>query len=168
MISEQESLAHKFSTGRTARGVPFGLIAGALVGAGLMYLFDSRMGNRRRAVARGKAVRVFSRSSVIAGKTFRHLRNQLEGIAANLTRTLRPEGVVSDRKLIDRIRSVVGRSIPHPSAVDFSSHDGRVTVRGYLKPHEAGQVIQAIERIAGVRSVDNQIVDASGDTHSVQ
>jgi hypothetical protein len=168
MMSEREPILHRLSERRIPRQVPFGLLAGVLLGAGLMYLFDARMGNRRRAVARDKAMGLLWRSSGVAGKTYRHLRNQLEGVVANLTRTVRPEGSVSDRKLIDRIRSVVGRSIPHPSSVDFSAHEGKVTVRGYLKPHEAGQLILAIEKVPGVRSIDNQIVDASAQPHTVQ
>jgi hypothetical protein len=138
-----------------------GLIAGILIGSALMYLLDPRQGNRRRAVARDKVWSLASRSSTNAGKTYRHLRNKIGGVVANLTQTLRPEGATSDRKLCDRIRSTVGRTLAHPHQVDFAVHAGRVTVRGDLKPHEAGQVIQAIERVAGVVSVDNQIVDTS-------
>jgi hypothetical protein len=38
-------------------------------------------------------------------------------------------------------------------------------MRGSLKPHEAGLAVQAIERIPGVRAVDNQIIDSSIATH---
>ena len=168
MIIEREPQLRREYLKTASPQVALGLIAGGLVGAGVMYLFDIRQGNRRRAVARDKAVKVLSRSSLAAGKTFRHLRNRLEGVVAGLTRTVIPEGGVSDRKLIDRIRSVVGRSIPHPGAVDFVAHEGRVTVRGYMKPHEAGQMIQAIERIPGVRSVDNQIIDAAVQSQPLQ
>jgi len=138
-----------------------GLIAGVLIGSSLMYLLDPRQGTRRRAVARDKALSFASQSRVRAGKTYRHLRNKLEGIVANLSDTLRPGGVVSDRKLCDRIRSTIGRTIPHPHQVDFAVNGGNVTVRGNLKPHEAGQVVQAVERVPGVLRVDNQIVDAT-------
>jgi osmotically-inducible protein OsmY len=70
--------------------------------------------------------------------------------------------------LADRIRSTIGRTIPHPHAVDFAVHNGRVTVRGNLRPHEAGQVIQSVERVAGVVAVDNQIIDASSSPSPVQ
>jgi len=146
---------------RTIGAGGLGLIAGIVIGSGLMYLLDPRQGNRRRALMRDKARSVASQSSDRAGKVYRHLRNKLEGAVANLTHTLRPEGSVSDRKLYDRIRSTVGRTIPHPHQVDFAVHEGRVTVRGNLKPHEAGQVILAVEQVPGVLRVDNQIIDAS-------
>jgi hypothetical protein len=136
-------------------------VAGLLIGSTLMYLLDPRQGNRRRALARDKVRSLASQSTINAGKTYRHLRNRIEGAIANLTHVLRPEGAISDRRLCDRIRSTIGRIIPHPHQVDLAVHEGRVTIRGDLKPHEAGQVIQAIERVAGVTGIDNQIVDAS-------
>jgi len=144
-----------------------GLLAGIVLGTGVMYLFDPRQGNRRRAVARDRVSHILNRSSGLAGKTLRHLRNKLEGALASATGSVRPEGAISDKKLEERIRSTVGRTIPRPGTVDFAVHEGRVTVRGYLKPHESGAVVQAVERVPGVRSVDNQIVDA-GSEHPVQ
>jgi hypothetical protein len=153
---------------RTSPQAALGIVAGILVGAGLMYLFDLRQGNRRRAIARDKALKFIWRSSSAAGKTYRHLRNRLEGVVAILGRVATPRGAVSDRKLLDRIRSVIGRTVPRPGSVDFVAHDGRVTVTGYMKPHEAGQVIQAIERIPGVKSVDNRIVDSAIQPQTLQ
>jgi gas vesicle protein len=139
-----------------------GLVIGAIIGSAVMYLLDPRQGNRRRALARDRANRFMNRGATEASKTFRHLRNKVEGAFSNITRVLRPEGAVSDRKLEDRIRTTVGRTLLNPKLVDFAVHDGRVSVRGNLKPHEAGQVIQAIERVPGVSGVDNQIVEVQG------
>lgn len=144
------------------------LLTGIAIGSGLMYLLDPRAGNRRRSVARDKLLSVGRHSFITGGKTYRHLRNRLQGVLAVLGDTLRPGGVVTDRKLADRIRATVGRTIPHPHAVDFAVHEGRVTVRGSLKPHEAGLVIRAVERVHGVKSVDNQILDSSSVTGTVQ
>jgi gas vesicle protein len=144
-----------------------GLIVGAIIGSTLMYLLDPRQGNRRRALTRDRANRIMNRGASEAGKTLRHLRNKLEGAFSNITKALRPEGAVSDRKLEERIRTTVGRTLLNPKLVDFVVHEGRVSVRGNLKPHEAGQVIQAIERVPGVAGVDNQIVEVHG-VHGVQ
>lgn len=155
-------------TERPARGLGFLFIAGLVVGSGLMYLLDPRQGNRRRAVARDKTVSFLNRSSHLGGKYLRHFRNQLQGVMAVVGENFRPAGVVSDRKLSDHVRSVIGRTISHPHAVDFAVHDGRVTVRGALRPHEAGAVVQAIEQIRGVRCVDNQILDSGSAAPTVQ
>ncbi len=165
-MSEERISWRELSKASNAR-MAVGLIAGIAIGTSLMYLLDPRQGNRRRAVARDKVSHIINRSSVLVGKTFRHLRNRLEGAIAGATDSLRPEAAISDRKLADRIRSTVGRTIPHPGAVDFAVHEGRVTVRGYLKPHESGAVVQAVEGVPGVRSVDNQIVEATME-HPVQ
>jgi hypothetical protein len=144
-----------------------GIVAGVVIGTGLMYLLDSRQGNRRRAVARDKARHALIRGTVLTGKLFRHLRNRLEGLIATASQPLLSEGETSDRKLVERIRSTVGRTVPHPGAVDFAVHSGRVIVRGYLRPHEAGAVIQAVQRVPGVISVDNQILDSAAQ-HPLQ
>lgn len=160
------SRERSFMASNTTRALG-GLVAGAIIGSALMYLLDPRQGNRRRALARDRANRIMNRGASEAGRTLRHLRNKLEGAFSNITKVLRPEGAVSDRKLEDRIRTTVGRTLLNPKLVDFAVTNGRVSVRGNLKPHEAGQVIQAIERVPGVAEVDDQIVEVQG-MHGVQ
>jgi hypothetical protein len=55
---------------------------GALVGAGLMALFDPNRGRRRRALLRDKATGAADVVGTAAGKTWRDLRNRAEGVAA--------------------------------------------------------------------------------------
>lgn len=145
-----------------------GVLVGLAIGSAVMYLLDPRQGNRRRSVARDKLRSLASGSTVKAGKTYRHLKNRLFGTISQLAGALLPDASISDRKLADRIRSKIGRTITHPHAIDFAVHDGHVTVRGNLRPHEAGQVIQAVERVAGVVAVENQIIDASLNAGTLQ
>lgn len=166
-MSEEKRSMPSIAQSPRAR-LTIGLFVGAAIGSGLMYLLDPRTGNRRRAVARDKAEHLVRRSATLAGKSYRHLRNKLEGAFAVVTTALQPAGIKSDRKLLERIRSTVGRTIPRPGAVDFAVHEGKVIVRGYLRPHEAGQVVQALERVPGIRSIENQIVDSSATEHTVQ
>jgi osmotically-inducible protein OsmY len=142
--------------------------AGVAIGTGMAYLLDRQQGNRRRAVARDKAWSAVRHSGTLAGKTLRHLRNRLQGVASGIAHTITEPGVVSDRKLSDRIRSTIGRTIPSPHSVDIAVHDGRVTLRGVLKPHETGCLLEAIEKIPGVRSVDNQVLDTAPTQSPVQ
>jgi osmotically-inducible protein OsmY len=166
-MSEQRSIIKEVRESNPAR-LGLILLTGIAIGSGLMYLFDQRMGNRRRAVARDKALSLARQSGVVAGKTFRHIRNRLQGALAAATQGVAESGVVSDRKLSDRIRSTIGRVIQTPHAVDLAVHEGRVTLRGVLKPHEAGLIVGAIEKIPGVRSVDNQVVDLSHEAPTMQ
>jgi hypothetical protein len=144
------------------------IVAGILVGAACTYLLDPRQGNRRRAVAKDRLLHLVRSSAGRVGKGVRDLRNRVTGALAVATHSLQPQSSVSDHKLLERIRSTVGRSIAHPGAVDFAVHDGTVTLRGYLKPHEAGELIATLERVPGLRGINNQIVDAAESTSQMQ
>jgi hypothetical protein len=165
---ESNQSKRSYPSSRPLRGAAIGVLIGLAIGSAAMYLLDPRQGNRRRAVAQDKLRSLAWRSSGRADKTYRHLRNKLRGGISQLAGAFLPDAAASDRKLADRIRSTIGRTIPHPHAVDFAVHNGRVTVRGNLRPHEAGQVIQSVERVAGVVAVDNQIIDASSSSSPVQ
>lgn len=151
----------KRASARSPRSSGLVLLSGVLIGSALMYLLDPRQGVRRRSLARDKARSMASRTISRAGKAVRHVSNQLVGVVANMTQNLKPEGTVSDRKLADRVRATIGRSLQHPHKVDIAVNSGVVTMRGDLKPHEAGQLVLAIERVPGVANVDNQIIDTS-------
>ena len=56
-------------------------LAGAAIGAGLMYLFDPQGGRRRRALIRDKAVSWANDAGEYAEKTARHLGNRAQGLA---------------------------------------------------------------------------------------
>ena len=159
---------HIGRSGGLSRRLGAGLLIGLVIGSGLMYIFYPTTFNRRKGIVRDKALSVLSRSKSIAQKSLRHLRNQFQGKLATIGQSLYTLGAVSDRKLTDRIRSTVGRVVPRPHSVDFAVQDGNVTVRGYLKPHQAGHIIQAIERIPGVISVSNQIIETGEVSPTVQ
>jgi osmotically-inducible protein OsmY len=152
-----------FTTPR--RGVFLYVLSGVVLGATAAYFLDPRQSARRRAVARDRAVSAVKRSLIQSGKLLRHFRNKFGGAIYSLANQVSSAGSVSDRRLESRLRSILGRTIEHPHQVDLVVHEGHVSLRGSLKPHEAGLVVQAIERIPGVRVVDNQIIDSSIATH---
>lgn len=133
------------------------LLSGILLGATAMYLLDPRAGPRRRAIVRDKTLSSAHHYGIVRGKLLRHLRNKAEGVFANATNFLRPEGVSSDAKIAARVRSALGRAIPHPRAVGVAVEHGRVTLRGMLVPHEAGLAVLATERVRGVVGIENLI-----------
>jgi hypothetical protein len=133
------------------------LFGGILLGATAMYLLDPRGGPRRRSVVRDKALSTLHHYGVLRGKMARHLRNKIEGVFANATTFLRPEGAASDAKIAARVRSALGRAIPHPRAVGIAVECGRVTLRGSLPPHEAGLAVLATEHVKGVVEIENLI-----------
>ncbi len=58
------------------------MLAGAGIGAGLMYLLDPQMGRRRRALARDRAVSLAHRAQDAADVVGRDMRNRAHGLAA--------------------------------------------------------------------------------------
>lgn len=58
------------------------LLAGAGLGAGLMYLFDPRNGRRRRALARDQMVRLAHQAECAANVVAKDARNRAHGLAA--------------------------------------------------------------------------------------
>ncbi len=57
-------------------------LAGAGLGAGLMYVLDPQMGRRRRAVARDRAVHLAHEARDAAGTVARDMSNRARGLAA--------------------------------------------------------------------------------------
>src|SRR5215216_690884 len=78
------------------------ILAGAGAGAGLMYLLDPNMGNRRRALMRDQFVGAASRADDAFGKTWRDARNRAQGLisevrgASKRSRGDRPLDVLQD------------------------------------------------------------------------
>lgn len=143
---------------KSSVGLGILFFGGVVLGGTLMYLLDPRTGNRRRGILKDKTSSLVYQYAHVSGKVARHLRNKLEGLVSVTTDLVRPAGVDSDAKIEARVRSVLGRTIPHPRAVSISVVGGKAAVRGTLLPHEAGAVIRAVETTRGVQSVENLLV----------
>ena len=129
--------------------------AGAGLGAGLMYLLDPQGGRRRRAVARDKAASALNKGGDAVKKTSRDLGNRTKGLVAQVGSRLRHEDVqVDDRVLRDRVRSKLGHAISHPSALDVTVEDGRVTLTGPVLALEADRLLDGVRSVKGVRDVE--------------
>jgi osmotically-inducible protein OsmY len=140
---------------------------GTLIGGALMFLLDPKSGRRRRAVSRDKVNKAGRQALHKTRQLARHVQNQIAGTIATASLSLSDEGVVSDKKLERRLRSVLGRSVSHPTAIDIAVHKGAVQLRGYLAPHEIAKVLNTVRATPGVRSVDNQIIDRA-ETRQLQ
>ena len=58
----------------------FAILAGAGIGAALMYIFDPTGGGRRRALIKDKAVGLSNEVSETLGKKARHFSNKAQGL----------------------------------------------------------------------------------------
>ena len=72
--------------GKRMSGIAKGMLAGIAVGAGLMYVFDPRMGNRRLALGRDKIISIAKRSGRLAEAISEDLANRAYGVYAVASR----------------------------------------------------------------------------------
>jgi len=132
------------------------LMAGIAVGSGLMYLADPDRGNRRRALAREKVVHGTHVLGTATDKAIRDLRNRARGMVAEIWALVRREKA-ADEILIDRVRAKIGRAVSHPTPIEVTAEDGRVTLSGPVLEREAEDLIEAVASVRGVRDVESRL-----------
>jgi uncharacterized membrane protein len=145
------------------------LISGLVAGAGIMYLLDPDRGGRRRALVRDQAARATHKLGDGLDATARDLGNRAKGTAAGLRSRLRRE-TVEDTILHERVRSAIGRVVSHPSAIEVSVSEGRVTLQGSVLEHELDDLLRAVGRVRGVSEAVNELEvhREPGDVPSLQ
>jgi len=145
------------------------LMSGLGLGAGLMYFLDPAAGRRRRALVRDKAIRGWNKAGDAIGATACDLSNRARGLMAE-TRSLVSGGSVPDEVLVERVRSKIGRVVSHPSAIEVTANQGRVTLRGPVLTREVENVLAAVSSVRGVADVANrlEVHEQAGDVPGLQ
>lgn len=144
---------------RRGIGLGFGLVLGAILGAGMMFVMDPDRGQRRRTMARLKARRKGRELQVFGGRMAsrsRDLRNRVRGRVIEAQAALRGEPV-EDEILLERIRSRIGHYSDHPRNIMVTVKDGMVTVGGPILAREVDLVIRCVQGVRGVRGVTNSL-----------
>ncbi len=129
-----------------------GMLAAAGTGAGLMYLLDPRTGRRRRAGMRDQIVHEAHALNTGLERAGRDLKHRAVG-AVERARSSLDRKPVSDDVLRDRVRAEIGRVVTHPSSIEVWVDDGRVSLTGPILKREKRRLLQAVDRIHGVRDV---------------
>jgi uncharacterized membrane protein len=132
------------------------LLAGAGVGAGLTYFLDPGRGARRRARVRDTVTHSAKATRRAIGTVGRDVLHRTYGTAASLRSPFRHDRV-DDPVVIERVRSKLGRLVSHPHAVEVTSIDGIVALRGPILEHEADSLIRAVRRVVGVCDVIDEL-----------
>jgi hypothetical protein len=132
------------------------LLAGAGLGALLMFMSDPGRGTRRRALVRDKAVRGTRVGGRALSATAADLANRTRGLAATAWGSIRRESVDDDR-LIERVRAALGRVCSHPKAIAVEAIDGEVTLRGDVLALEANSVLAAARSVRGVSELVDEL-----------
>jgi len=135
-------------TGATGKGGFGALIGGLSVGLGALYLMDPNRGHHRREFVRSKATDWLNGAADVA--------KRVRGKGTEGGSRLQEEEVPDDR-LVNRIRSKMGRDVSHPHSIHVSANRGRVTLRGPILESEADRLLSRVSKIRGVMSVDNQL-----------
>lgn len=133
-----------------------GLLVGAGAGAGLMYLLDPDLGNRRRALMRDQLLRARHLTGDAMDATSRDVRNRARGVVAELRARLIPADV-SDDVLEERVRARLGQTVRYARSIETSVVDGGVTLRGPVLADDVARVVRRIGQVPGVRGVDNRL-----------
>jgi hypothetical protein len=132
------------------------VVTGIGLGAALMYWLDPQRGRRRRALLRDQLAHAAHVGGDALGATSRDLAHRTYGTTAQLGGRWFREDVDDDR-LVARVRSRLGRVVSHPHAIDVSTRDGTVTVRGPILQAELPRLLQTIGTVRGVRNVVNEL-----------
>jgi hypothetical protein len=118
-----------------------------------------------------KATSLYNSSADAVSRTGQHLMNQASGIAASSsTKSNWEQDEVPDNKLVARIKSKMGRYVSHPSAVNVAARNGHVTLSGPILADETRALIDCVNGVPGVRSVESRldVHDYAGSHPSLQ
>lgn len=132
-------------------------LAGAGVGAGLMYFLDPRSGRRRRVLTADRVNRAVHEAGCALDVAARDAAHRARGLWAAV-RSARAGGEApDDRVLAERVRSRLGRVVSHPHALHVSAAGGAVTLAGPILAHEVDDLLACAARTAGVARVENRL-----------
>jgi uncharacterized membrane protein len=133
-----------------------GMIAGATIGATLMYFADPDRGNRRRAIAREKLTHAVHEFGCVTDKGIRDLGNRGRGLIAEAWCSLKRQNV-DDEILVDRVRAKIGRATSHPGEIEVTVQNGYVVLSGPVLEDEIDDLIAATYSVRGVHGVENRL-----------
>jgi osmotically-inducible protein OsmY len=133
------------------------LLAGAGVGAGVMFLLDPDRGKRRRALLRDKAIHLSRVGSCTVGKISRDVRNRAVGVVSEIRASLK-EGGVPDSVLVDRVKARLGRYPVHDRSIAVTADNGTITLKGHVLANEVDTLLSAVSAVRGVKNVINELV----------
>lgn len=131
------------------------LIGGLALGALAMYVTDPAQGRRRRALLQDKMTSATHKTSEMMNQTLRDTRNRLTGLQAEARRMIssRQAKPIDDHVLEARVRSRLGRAMPHVHGIEVTAEQGLVTLSGNIPQDEEDRLIDTVEAIPGVEGV---------------
>ncbi|HEX6269895.1 MAG TPA: SRPBCC family protein [Anaerolineales bacterium] len=139
------------------------------LGAGLMYFFDPRLGNRRRALVRDKVNSLVNELDDSVDVAMEDMRNRARGVLAEMSAKLTDQGA-PDWILEERVRTNLGRLARHARGVTVQADGGRIYLSGPALREDVDAIVKAASRTRGVHGVENelQVFDSPEDIPALQ
>lgn len=123
-------------------------------GAALMYWLDPLHGRRRRADMQNRAVSLATAGAKALDVGIRDLENRVQGFAAEAKGYFSSDQP-TDEVVVQRARTRLGRVCSYPSLIETTCTDGHLVLDGQVLERERRQILSAMSRVRGVRSVES-------------
>ncbi|MBZ5678424.1 MAG: BON domain-containing protein [Acidobacteriia bacterium] len=137
------------------------MIAGAAVGATVMYFCDSHRGKARRAELQQKAGGVARQAGHEVAIKAEDLLNRAKGLVAKADAAFeRSEKLIDDDVVAERVRSHMGHLTEHARDIQTEVVGGVVALHGAVSPDKHRQMIDEILKIPGVKGVRDRLAPA--------
>jgi hypothetical protein len=92
-------------------------------------------------------------------RALRHRKNRIFGLVARARAALRAARErPSDDKLIARVRSRLGRVVPHPRAIRVGADEDYVVLTGRAPDLDIDAVVREVRKVRGVGEVDARLI----------
>ena len=154
---EAEGNCGKADRGNWGAGVS--MMAGAVLGAAVMYFCDPHRGSARRAELQQKAAGAARQGGRELAKKTEDLLNRAKGAVAKADAAFeRSEEFVDDEVLAERVRSHMGHIVEHASDIQTEVVSGVVALRGTVAPDKHRHLVDEILAIPGVNGIRDLLV----------
>jgi osmotically-inducible protein OsmY len=135
------------------------MMAGAALGATVMYFCDPHRGKTRRAELQQKAASAARQGSHELAKKAEDLLNRAKGTVAKADATLeRSEEVIDDGVIAARVRSHMGHITEHASDIQTEVVSGVVALHGTVSPDKKRHLIDEVLAVPGVKGIRDLLV----------
>lgn len=135
----------------------FYILGAAGIGAGLMYLFDPREGNRRRSMISDEAIRMINRSDDLIEKTTQDIRSRARDVMAETMAIFNKQDGTKVRAAEEQIRSIDGEASWSPTVRLVTGAGGlAMSVYGLARRGVAGTAIALTGLVLTARGLTNK------------
>lgn len=132
-------------------------VIGAAAGAAGMYLFDPRLGRRRRRLLRDRLRGVRRRTTRAGVRLERRAQSSLYGQLMAATHRHERAKTYNDVTLTHKVETLLFRNPEVPKGrINIDTCGGVVTLRGAIdQPQVIERTVERVRRIQGVQGVEN-------------